>query len=119
MLYNPFAQAVLYPSSNPIVGEPGSAESSSGDVRSAEPNQDTQPPDHLKIWTNDHLIDNVVGNPSRLVSTKKQLASDALWRCYHSILSKVKPKNFKMAVTEDCWFEAMQDEIHEFDRLQV
>nr|GEX59920.1 retrovirus-related Pol polyprotein from transposon TNT 1-94 [Tanacetum cinerariifolium] len=23
------------------------------------------------------------------------------------------------AITEDCWFQAMQDEIHEFDRLQV
>nr|GEU45168.1 hypothetical protein [Tanacetum cinerariifolium] len=27
--------------------------------------------------------------------------------------------NFKSAITEDCWFQAMQDEIHEFDRLQV
>nr|GEZ04664.1 Gag-Pol polyprotein [Tanacetum cinerariifolium] len=35
------------------------------------------------------------------------------------ILSKVKPKNFKSTITEDCWFQAMQDEIHEFDRLQV
>ncbi|GJS72817.1 retrovirus-related pol polyprotein from transposon TNT 1-94 [Tanacetum coccineum] len=24
-----------------------------------------------------------------------------------------------MAVIEDCWFQAMQDEIHEFDRLEV
>ncbi|GJU82270.1 retrovirus-related pol polyprotein from transposon TNT 1-94 [Tanacetum coccineum] len=24
-----------------------------------------------------------------------------------------------MAVIKDCWFEAMQDEIHEFDRLEV
>nr|GEW19715.1 hypothetical protein [Tanacetum cinerariifolium] len=31
----------------------------------------------------------------------------------------IKPKNFKSAITEDCWFQAMQDEIHEFDRLQV
>nr|GEW99468.1 retrovirus-related Pol polyprotein from transposon TNT 1-94 [Tanacetum cinerariifolium] len=36
-----------------------------------------------------------------------------------SVLSTVKPKNFKYAITEDCWFQAMQDEIHEFDRLQV
>nr|GEY60302.1 retrovirus-related Pol polyprotein from transposon TNT 1-94 [Tanacetum cinerariifolium] len=36
----------------------------------------------------------------------------------HSVLSKVKPKNFKSAIIEDCWFQAMQDEIHEFDRLQ-
>nr|GEV86485.1 copia protein [Tanacetum cinerariifolium] len=35
------------------------------------------------------------------------------------ILSKVKPKNFKSTITEDCWFQAMQDEIHKFDRLQV
>ncbi|GJZ87507.1 retrovirus-related pol polyprotein from transposon TNT 1-94 [Tanacetum coccineum] len=33
--------------------------------------------------------------------------------------SPIKPKNFKSAITEDCWFQAMQDEIHEFDRLQV
>nr|GFA21151.1 integrase, catalytic region, zinc finger, CCHC-type, peptidase aspartic, catalytic [Tanacetum cinerariifolium]GFA56196.1 integrase, catalytic region, zinc finger, CCHC-type, peptidase aspartic, catalytic [Tanacetum cinerariifolium] len=32
---------------------------------------------------------------------------------------KVEPKNFKSAITKDCWFQAMQDEIHEFDRLQV
>nr|GEU34174.1 integrase, catalytic region, zinc finger, CCHC-type, peptidase aspartic, catalytic [Tanacetum cinerariifolium] len=36
-----------------------------------------------------------------------------------SVLSKVEPKNFKSIITEDCWFQAMQDEIYEFDRLQV
>nr|GEW30483.1 hypothetical protein [Tanacetum cinerariifolium] len=36
-----------------------------------------------------------------------------------SVLSKVKPKNFKSAITEDCWFQAMQDEIHKFDRFQA
>ncbi|GKB85308.1 retrovirus-related pol polyprotein from transposon TNT 1-94 [Tanacetum coccineum] len=41
----------------------------------------------------DHPIDNVIGNPSHL--------------------------NFKTVVTKACWFKAMQDEIHEFDRLQV
>ncbi|GKB15801.1 retrovirus-related pol polyprotein from transposon TNT 1-94 [Tanacetum coccineum] len=30
-----------------------------------------------------------------------------------------EPKNFKSAITEDYWFQSMQDEIHEFDRLQV
>ncbi|GJR30004.1 retrovirus-related pol polyprotein from transposon TNT 1-94 [Tanacetum coccineum] len=67
----------------------------------------------------DHPLDNIVGNPSCLVSTRKQLASDALWCCFHTELSKVEPKNFKMAVIEDCWFQAMQDEIHEFDQLEV
>nr|GEW14684.1 retrovirus-related Pol polyprotein from transposon TNT 1-94 [Tanacetum cinerariifolium] len=35
------------------------------------------------------------------------------------VLSKIELKNFKSAIIEDCWFQAMQDEIHEFDRLQV
>nr|GEU59438.1 retrovirus-related Pol polyprotein from transposon TNT 1-94 [Tanacetum cinerariifolium] len=47
------------------------------------------------------------------------LATDALWCLYSSVLSKVEPKNFNSAITEDCWFQAMQDEIYKFDRLQV
>ncbi|GJS96875.1 hypothetical protein Tco_0803843 [Tanacetum coccineum] len=41
-------QADLHPSVNPVVGEPGSAQSTSGDVSLAEPNQVNQPPDHLR-----------------------------------------------------------------------
>ncbi|GJT47722.1 putative ribonuclease H-like domain-containing protein [Tanacetum coccineum] len=112
-------QATLHPSVNPVTGEPGSTQSSSGDVSIVEPNQANQPPAHLRKWSKDHTLDNIVGNPSHPVSIGKQLASDALWCCYHTELSKVEPKNFKMAVIEDCWFQAMQDEIHEFDRLEV
>ncbi|GJX68399.1 retrovirus-related pol polyprotein from transposon TNT 1-94 [Tanacetum coccineum] len=71
---------------NPVAGEPGSAQSTSGDVSLAEPNQVNQPLDHLRKWTKDHPLDNIVGNPSRPVSTRKQLASDALWCCYHTEL---------------------------------
>ncbi|GKD36713.1 retrovirus-related pol polyprotein from transposon TNT 1-94 [Tanacetum coccineum] len=69
--------------------------------------------------TTSHPIDNIIRNPSRSVSTRKQLTTDALWCFYNSVLSKFEPKNFKSVVTEDCWFQAMQDEIHEFDRLDV
>nr|GEW03718.1 retrovirus-related Pol polyprotein from transposon TNT 1-94 [Tanacetum cinerariifolium] len=31
----------------------------------------------------------------------------------------IEPKNFKSAITKDCWLQAMQDEIHKFNRLQV
>ncbi|GJW68680.1 retrovirus-related pol polyprotein from transposon TNT 1-94 [Tanacetum coccineum] len=75
--------------------------------------------DIVRKWSKDHPLDNIIGNPSRPVSTRKQLATDALWCLYNSVLSKVEPKNFKSAITEDCWFQAMQDEIYEFDRLQV
>ncbi|GJW42813.1 integrase, catalytic region, zinc finger, CCHC-type containing protein [Tanacetum coccineum] len=64
-------------------------------------------------------LDNVIGNPSRPVSTRKQLATDALWCLYNSVLSNVKPKNVNTAIDEACWFESMQEEIYKFDRLQV
>ncbi|GJV69527.1 retrovirus-related pol polyprotein from transposon TNT 1-94 [Tanacetum coccineum] len=44
---------------------------------------------------------------------------DALWCLYNYVLSKVKPKNVKTVMDEACWFEAMQEEIHEFEQLQV
>ncbi|GJT20591.1 hypothetical protein Tco_0890528 [Tanacetum coccineum] len=56
-------------------------------------------------------------HPSRPVSTRKQFSIRSLC-AFPTELSKVEPKNFKMAVIEDCWFQAMQDEIHEFDRLK-
>ncbi|GKD10469.1 retrovirus-related pol polyprotein from transposon TNT 1-94 [Tanacetum coccineum] len=115
----PITQATLHPSNNPVTGELGSTQSSSGDFSIAEPNQVNQPPAHLRKWSKDHPLDNTVGNPSRSVSTRKQLASDALWCCFHTELSNVELKNFKMAVIEDCWFQAMQDEIYEFDPLVV
>ncbi|GKF78359.1 hypothetical protein Tco_0233927, partial [Tanacetum coccineum] len=115
----PITQATLHPSNNPVTREPGFAQLSSGDVSIAEPNNVTQPPDHLRKWSKDHPLDNIIGNPSRPVSTRKQLASDALWCCFHTELSRVEPKNFKMAMIEDCWFQSMHNEIHEFDRLEV
>ncbi|GJZ01821.1 retrovirus-related pol polyprotein from transposon TNT 1-94 [Tanacetum coccineum] len=75
--------------------------------------------DNDLFWSKDHPLDNVIGHPSRLVSTRKQLATDALWCLYNSVLSKVKPKIVKTAMDKACWFEAMQEEIHDFDQLQV
>ncbi|GJT64805.1 hypothetical protein Tco_1016285 [Tanacetum coccineum] len=71
-------QADLHPSVYPVEGEPSFSQSTSGDVSLAEQNQVNQPPDHLRKWTKDHPLDNIVSNPSRPVSTRKQLASDAL-----------------------------------------
>nr|GEV43389.1 retrovirus-related Pol polyprotein from transposon TNT 1-94 [Tanacetum cinerariifolium] len=99
--------------------EPTSAASLSEDACSVDSTYITQTLHRLRKWSKDYLIDNVIVNPSRPVSTRKQLATDALWCLYNSVLSKVKPKNFKSAITEDCLFQAMQDEIYEFDRLQV
>ncbi|GJY90831.1 retrovirus-related pol polyprotein from transposon TNT 1-94 [Tanacetum coccineum] len=34
-------------------------------------------------------------------------------------VNTVKPKNIKKAIANSAWIEAMQDELHQFDRLQV
>ncbi|GKE01476.1 retrovirus-related pol polyprotein from transposon TNT 1-94, partial [Tanacetum coccineum] len=69
--------------------------------------------------TKDHPIANVIGDPSRSVSTRKQLETDAMWCYFDAFLTSVEPKNFKQAMTEPSWIDAMQEEIHEFERLEV
>ncbi|GJY02936.1 hypothetical protein Tco_0361088 [Tanacetum coccineum] len=70
----PINNDVLHPSHNLVTGEPGSVQSSSGSVNSADPNQVNYPPDHLKRWTKDHPLDNIVGQSLSSVSTRIQLA---------------------------------------------
>nr|GEW82458.1 hypothetical protein [Tanacetum cinerariifolium] len=73
----------------------------------------------LGRWTKDHLIANMIGDPSRSVSTRKQLQTDAMWFFFDAFLTIVEPKNFKQAMTEPSWIDAMQEEIYEFERLEV
>ncbi|GJY91977.1 retrovirus-related pol polyprotein from transposon TNT 1-94, partial [Tanacetum coccineum] len=75
---NPFAQADNDPFINVFATVLSSDESSSGDASSAESTQVTQPHNHLRKWSKDHPLDNVIDNPS-----------------------------------------PMQEEIYEFDRLQI
>ncbi|GKB09570.1 retrovirus-related pol polyprotein from transposon TNT 1-94 [Tanacetum coccineum] len=69
-------------------------------------------------WTKDHPIANVIGDPSRSVSTRKQLKTDAMWCYFDAFLTSVEPKNLKHAMTDPSWIDAMQEEILEFERLQ-
>ncbi|GJY55576.1 integrase, catalytic region, zinc finger, CCHC-type containing protein, partial [Tanacetum coccineum] len=94
--------------------EESTSQGSSSNVR-----QTHTPFEHLGRWTKDHPIANVIGNPSRSVSTRKQLQTDAMWCYFDAFLTSIEPKNFKQAMTEPSWIDAMQEEIHEFQRLEV
>ncbi|GKE13850.1 retrovirus-related pol polyprotein from transposon TNT 1-94, partial [Tanacetum coccineum] len=85
---NPLTQVDTDPFVNVFAPEPSSDESSSGDVSSAESTQVVHPHNHLGKWSKDNPLDNVISNPSRSVSTRKQLATDALWCLYNYVLSK-------------------------------
>ncbi|GJY07445.1 hypothetical protein Tco_0374499 [Tanacetum coccineum] len=60
-------------------------------------------------WTKDHPIENVIGDPSRLVSTRKQLKTDAMWCYFDAFLTSVESKNFKQAMTKPSWIDAMRE----------
>ncbi|GKA71563.1 retrovirus-related pol polyprotein from transposon TNT 1-94 [Tanacetum coccineum] len=83
------------------------------------PPQFNQPPEHINKWSKDHPIDNVIDNPSRPVSTRHQLQDEALFCYFAAFLSSVKPKSYKEALIESCWIEAMQEELNEFEHLEV
>ncbi|GKB08401.1 retrovirus-related pol polyprotein from transposon TNT 1-94 [Tanacetum coccineum] len=78
-----------------------------------------QPPKHINKWTKDHTIDNIIGHPSRPVSTRHQLQVEALLCYFDDFLSSVKQKSYKEALTKSCWIESMQEKLNEFERLEV
>ncbi|GKA40019.1 integrase, catalytic region, zinc finger, CCHC-type containing protein [Tanacetum coccineum] len=83
-------------------------------VHTAAPNSE-----HVTKWTKDHPLDNIIGELERPVSTRLQLYEQALFCYYDAFLISVEPKNYKDALTQACWIEAMQEELNEFERLEV
>ncbi|GJR19694.1 retrovirus-related pol polyprotein from transposon TNT 1-94 [Tanacetum coccineum] len=94
-------------------------EESTSQGSSSNMRQTHTPFEHLGRWTKDHPIANVIRDPSRSISMRKQLETDAMWCYFDAFLTSIKPKNFKQAMTEPSWIDEMQEEIHEFERLEV
>nr|GFB89559.1 retrovirus-related Pol polyprotein from transposon TNT 1-94 [Tanacetum cinerariifolium] len=69
-------------------------------------------------WTKDHLLEQVIGNPSQSVRTRHQLESDDEMCMFVLTVSRTKPKNIKEAIADSAWIESMQEELHQFDRLE-
>ncbi|GJR26598.1 retrovirus-related pol polyprotein from transposon TNT 1-94 [Tanacetum coccineum] len=87
-----------------------------------------QPSTH--IWTKDHPLDQVIGDPSKLVMTRQRLHTDSevcmyaltvstIEPMYALTVSTIEPNNIKEAMADHSWIESMQDKLNQFDRLQV
>nr|GEW20328.1 hypothetical protein [Tanacetum cinerariifolium] len=74
---------------------------------------------HNSKWTKDHPLNNIIGQLSRTVSTRLQLHEQDLFCYYDAFLTFVEPKTYKDALTQSCWIEVMQEELNEFERLEV
>nr|GFC00874.1 hypothetical protein [Tanacetum cinerariifolium] len=70
-------------------------------------------------WKKDHPLEQVIRNPLQSVRTRRQLESDAEMCMFALTVSRTEPKNIKEAMADSAWIESMQEELHQFDRLDV
>nr|GEW22333.1 retrovirus-related Pol polyprotein from transposon TNT 1-94 [Tanacetum cinerariifolium] len=88
------------------------AESSSHNIGNSNVPTFNQPQVSKYRWTKDHPLEQVHGNPSRPVQTRRQLATDPEMCMFALTVSTAEPKNFKEAMADSAWIEAMQEELH-------
>ncbi|GJV34698.1 retrovirus-related pol polyprotein from transposon TNT 1-94 [Tanacetum coccineum] len=70
-------------------------------------------------WTKDHLLEQVCGNPSKPVQTRRQLAIDPEMCMFALSVSTAEPTKIKEVMADHAWIEAMPKELHQLDRLKV
>nr|GEV86462.1 retrovirus-related Pol polyprotein from transposon TNT 1-94 [Tanacetum cinerariifolium] len=95
------------------------AETSSCNVGNSHVPNFNQPHVSEYRWTKDHPLEQIRGNPSRPIQTRRQLATDPEMCLFALTVSMAEPKNIKEAMADLAWIEAMQEELYQFDRLQV
>ncbi|GJS59041.1 retrovirus-related pol polyprotein from transposon TNT 1-94 [Tanacetum coccineum] len=88
----PAASTVL-PSSTTVDQDAPSPTSSSSDVIPTVVHTAAPNSEHITKWTKDHPLDNIINELER--------------------------PNYKDALTQACWIEVMQEELNEFERLEV
>nr|GFC40316.1 Gag-Pol polyprotein [Tanacetum cinerariifolium] len=59
-------------------------------------------------WTKDHPLEQVIGNPSQSVRTRRQLESNAEMCMFALTVSRTETKNIKEAMADSAWIESMQ-----------
>nr|GEY53315.1 retrovirus-related Pol polyprotein from transposon TNT 1-94 [Tanacetum cinerariifolium] len=114
---------VAHMGNDPLFGVPILEVTSSQSSSTVSPHSIMQPDhqisQHTSKWTKDHPLNNIINQLSRPVSTRLQLHEQALFCNYDAFLTSVEPKTYKEALTQSCWIEAMQEELNEFERLEV
>nr|GEW79773.1 hypothetical protein [Tanacetum cinerariifolium] len=108
---------------DPLLGVPLTKVASGQSSSTTSPQTNVQPNHPMSYpnskWTKDHPLNYIIGPLSRPVSTRLQLHEQAFFYYYDAFLTSVEPKTYKDVLTQACWIEAMQEELHEFERLEV
>nr|GEU70776.1 hypothetical protein [Tanacetum cinerariifolium] len=88
------------------------AESSSHDIGNSNVPTFNQPQVSEYRWTKDHPLEQLRGNPSRPVQTRRQLTTDPKMCTFALTVNAAEPKNIKEAMVDSAWIKAMQEELH-------
>ncbi|GJS99698.1 hypothetical protein Tco_0820868 [Tanacetum coccineum] len=64
-------------------------------------------------------IHTIVHPDHQISEHNSKWTKQALFCYYDAFLTAVEPKTYKDALTQACWIEAMQEELNEFERLEV
>nr|GEU30966.1 retrovirus-related Pol polyprotein from transposon TNT 1-94 [Tanacetum cinerariifolium] len=70
-------------------------------------------------WMKDHPLEQVHKNPSMPKKMRRKLATNPKMCMFALTVRTAEPKNIKVAMADSAWIEAMQEELYQFDRLQV
>nr|GFA34273.1 hypothetical protein [Tanacetum cinerariifolium] len=62
-------------------------------------------------WTKDHPLEQVIGNPSQSVRTRRQLKSDGEMCMFALTVSRTEPKKIKEAMADSAWIESIKFEM--------
>ncbi|GKA78786.1 putative ribonuclease H-like domain-containing protein [Tanacetum coccineum] len=73
----------------------------------------------VQCWIKDHPLEQVIRNPSQSIRTRRQLETNGEMCMFALTVSQTEPKNIKEAMADSAWIESMQEELHQFDRLDV
>nr|GEV70420.1 hypothetical protein [Tanacetum cinerariifolium] len=73
----------------------------------------------INKWTKNHTIEQVIGDPSKPVMTRRQLHTDAEVCMYALTVSTIELKNIKEAMLDASWIASIQDELNQFKCLDV
>ncbi|XP_071714321.1 uncharacterized protein [Rutidosis leptorrhynchoides] len=90
--------------------------SSSSYINTSLDDGSTSPLPHTTKWTVDHPIHQIIGDPDAPIRTRKASNNECLFAAF---LSTIEPKTTYEALQDPDWSIAMQEEIHQFDRLEV
>ncbi|GKE28287.1 retrovirus-related pol polyprotein from transposon TNT 1-94 [Tanacetum coccineum] len=70
-------------------------------------------------WTKNHPLEQVCENASKLLQTRRQLSTYPKMCMFSLTVSTGELKNIKETMANHSWIKAMQEELHQFDKLKA